>query len=193
MSRRALAAVVVSAAAALAQHPAPVEGRAGSNVRVLIFEDLACSDCAAFRRMLDEKLLPKYGEKVAFLHRDFPLARHVWARQAAIAARHLDGVKPDLGMEFRRETLASLDRIRTNGFRNHVAAFARKHSLEPDRILAALDDRRLASLVEKDFQDGVARGVAKTPTVFVNGKAFVETFTVEEISSAIEQALKENP
>ena len=40
---------------------------------------------AAFRRMLDEKLLPKYGDEVAFVHRDFPLAKHAWARQAAAA------------------------------------------------------------------------------------------------------------
>ena len=55
--------------------------------------------------------------------------------------------------------------------------------------MAALDDARLAALVEKDFQDGVARGVVNTPTVFVNGTPFIETFTFEEISKGIEEAL----
>jgi protein-disulfide isomerase len=45
-------------------------------------------------------------------------------------------------------------------------------------------------MVEKDYQDGVARGVSKTPTVFVNGRPFIETFTVEEISKAIDAELK---
>ena len=35
----------------------------------------------------------------------------------------------------------------------------------------------------------MARGVSKTPTVFVAGKPFIEVFAVEEISAAIEKAL----
>ena len=44
-------------------------------------------------------------------------------------------------------------------------------------------------MVERDLAGGVARGVSKTPTVFVDGEPFVETFTVEAISQAIETAI----
>ena len=192
MSLRALAGVLFSAAAALAQQ-IPAEGQADSAVRVLIFEDLQCPDCADFRRMMDDKLLPKYGARVAFIHRDFPLARHSWARKAAVAARYLGAVKPELGLEFRRETFARISQINKAGFLGHLESFAGRHGLDASKVIVALGDDRLNALVEKDFQEGVARGVSKTPTVFVNGKPFVETFTVEEISSAIDQALKENP
>ena len=50
----------------------------------------------------------------------------------------------------------------------------------------------LAALVQKDFEEGVARGIARTPTALVNGEPFIETFTVEQISAAIDAALKEN-
>ena len=64
--RRALAGLfVLSAVTAMAQTHL-VEGKADSPVRVLIYEDLQCPDCADFRVMLDQKLLPKYGAKVAF-------------------------------------------------------------------------------------------------------------------------------
>jgi protein-disulfide isomerase len=43
--------------------------------------------------------------------------------------------------------------------------------------------------VEEDLQDGIARGVARTPTVFVNGEAFVEPSTPDEIAKAIDAAL----
>ena len=39
----------------------------------------------------------------------------------------------------------------------------------------------------------MARGVAKTPTVFVNGTPFVETFTAEEISKGIDQTPLRKP
>ena len=83
-----------------------VEGRPDSPVRAIIYEDLQCPDCAAFRRMMDEKLLPAYGDKVAFVHRDFPLAKHAWARRAAIAARFFTDRKPELGLAYRRYTMA---------------------------------------------------------------------------------------
>ena len=62
-----------------------VEGNPSSTVRVQIWEDLQCPDCADFRVMLDQELLPKFRGTVAFEHRDFPLPKHAWARKAAPA------------------------------------------------------------------------------------------------------------
>jgi protein-disulfide isomerase len=165
------------------------EGRAGSRVRVLIFEDLQCSDCANFRVMMDRQILPKYGDRVLFLHRDFPLAKHLCARPAAIAARFFAEKDPQLGLEYRRQALATIDQTTPDNFKNRVAEFARSHGLSPSDALAALENPRYAELVEKDYQDGVGRGVVHTPTVLVNGTPFVETFTFEEISKGIDAAL----
>jgi protein-disulfide isomerase len=166
-----------------------VEGRTESKVRVLIYEDLQCPDCAAFRLMMDEKLLPRYGERVAFVHRDFPLAKHAWARKAAVAARYFTGVKPDLGLAYRRHIMATIQETRADNFNDKLSVFARDNGIDPAQAVAALDDTGLAALVERDFQDGVARGVAKTPTVFVSGKPFIEHFSFEDISQSIEDAL----
>ena len=182
-----LAAALVSAVGAVAQPI--VEGLISSPVRVVIYEDLQCSDCARFRAMLDEKLLPRYGAKVAFQHRDFPLAKHAWARKAAVAARYFQQVKPELGIDYRREVMAHIAEITAAGFEGHLAKFAASRGVDAPSAIAALHDAKLAALVEKDYQDGVARGVAKTPTVFVDGNPFIETFTVEEISAGIDRAL----
>ncbi|MGH9660809.1 MAG: thioredoxin domain-containing protein [Bryobacteraceae bacterium] len=166
-----------------------VEGRPDSPVRVVIYEDLQCPDCAAFRVMMDQNLLPKYRSKVAFVHRDFPLARHSWARKGAIAARHFEEIGAEYGVAFRRHILASIKETTSENLPGRVATFARQNATDAVKARAALEDARLAALVEKDFQDGVARGVSRTPTVFVNGKPFIETFSVEEISKAIDDAL----
>jgi protein-disulfide isomerase len=180
----AIAAMLASSA------PQPlVEGNPAAVVRVIIYEDLACSDCAVFRRMLDEKLLPRYGAKVAFEHRDFPLAKHAWARTAAIAARFWQEASPELAIALRKHLLGSIRQTTPANFNERLAAFARLHGADPQKAVAALEDPRLAGLVEKDLQEGVARGVAKTPTVFVDGAPFIETFTFEEVSKAIDAAL----
>ena len=188
MSGRLLLGLLASTIAVSAEQQL-VEGRTESKVRVLIYEDLQCPDCAAFRRMMDEKLLPRYGERVAFVHRDFPLAKHAWARKAAIAARYFTGVKPDLGLAYRRHIMATIQETRADNFNDKLSAFARDNGVDPAQAVAALDDTALAALVERDFQDGVARGVAKTPTVFVSGTPFIEHFSFEDISQSIEDAL----
>jgi protein-disulfide isomerase len=168
-----------------------VEGKPDSPVQVIIYEDLQCSDCAEFRVMLDQKLLPKYGGAVAFVHRDFPLAKHAWARKAAIVGRYFASVDPKLGIEFRRRALASIEQVTPENFDQKLAAFAKAHGADPAAAVAALEDAEFAAAVEKDYQEGVARGIAKTPTVLVNGSPFVETFTFEEISKGIDQAIAE--
>jgi protein-disulfide isomerase len=166
-----------------------VEGAASSPVRVVIYEDLQCSDCAVFRQMLDTHLLPMFAAQAAFEHRDFPLPKHSWARRAAVAARYFDTLGSKLGVAFRRETLGKLAAIAPEQFDSHVAAFAKAHGKDGAAATAAMADPKLNALVDEDYKEGVARGVAKTPTVFVNGEPFVETFTVEAISKSIAAAV----
>jgi protein-disulfide isomerase len=188
MSGKLLLTLLASSVGLSGQQPV-VEGLAESRVRVLIYEDLQCTDCAEFRRMMDDKLLPRYATRVAFVHRDFPLAKHTWAREAAVAARYFAERKPELGLAFRRQTMASIEQTTTDNFKERLAQFARANGVDPAAAVAALGDAHLASLVDRDFQDGVARGVVHTPTVFVNGQAFIEHVSFEEISAALDDAL----
>jgi len=169
-----------------------VEGKADSPVRVVIYEDLQCPDCADFRVMLDTKLLPRYGAKVAFEHRDFPLPKHKWARPASIAARFFFEKSPALAVLWRQETMRDQANITPESFDAHLTAFAKRNGVEPASALAALNDAALAGVIQKDYEEGVARGIAHTPTALVNGAPFIETFTFEEIAAGIDAALKEN-
>ena len=166
-----------------------VEGAAASQVRVLIYEDLQCPDCADFRKVLDDKLLPKYRGKVAFEHRDFPLAKHAWARKAAIAARFVAATKPDLAVGFRQYLMGHQGEINAENFNGVLERYAQEHGIDPAKAIAALDDKQLAAAVQQDFEEGVARGIAHTPTVLVNGAPFDEHFTYEEVAKAIDSEL----
>jgi protein-disulfide isomerase len=170
-----------------------IEGNPKGAVRVIIVEDLQCPDCAAFREMLDTKLLPKYKDKVAFEHRDFPLAKHAWARPAAAAARYFESVSAELGVVWRRYIMANLKQTTAATVSSRIEKFAAEHRTDAAKAIDASTAKRWLDLVEADFQEGVARGISKTPTVFVNGEPFVETFTVEEISKAIDAALGSRP
>lgn len=166
-----------------------VEGRADSAVRVIIYESLQCGDCTTFRKMMDERLLPKYAARVAFEHRDFPLAKHAWSRPAAVASRHFQTISAELALAWRRHALDHLRTITLDNFEQQLRAFATAHKTNPDGAVAALADEKLIALVERDSAEGVARGIARTPTALVNGRPFIEKFTFEEIAAAIDEAL----
>ena len=185
---RALAALFAASVAFGAVKPL-IEGNPDSPVRVIIYEDLQCPDCAAFRLMMDNEILPKYGAKAAFEHRDFPLPKHKWARKGAIAARYFQTVKPDLALEWRRYAMANLREITPENFNEKLSAWAKAHGSDPAAAIASLDDKALGAGVEEDYQDGIARGIAHTPTVLVNGEPFIETFTFEQISQGLDKAI----
>ena len=154
----------------------------------MIYEDLQCPDSARFCEMLDRRILPRFGQKAAFEHRDFPLPKHNWARKGAIASRFFEAVSPRLAAEWRRYAFANLSWITPDNFNQTLSAFARERGADPERATAGLDDKSLAEAVEYDYQEGVARGIARTPTVLVGDEPFIETFTFEEISASLEKA-----
>jgi protein-disulfide isomerase len=185
---RWLAIFLVMTSLLSAQKPL-VEGNASSSVRVVIWEDLQCPDCADFRKMMDKDLIPRFGDTVRFEHRDFPLAKHAWARPAAIAARFFETVSPELAVEFRKSTMGQQDHITPENFQDHLMAFAQAHGIDPAKATASLKDAALAAKVQQEVDEGVARGIAHTPTVLVNGEPFIETFPAEDLVKSIQREL----
>src|SRR5665213_3428000 len=174
--RRTLALLLFTVAAATsAQNSDIVEGNPFATVKVTIYSDLQCEYCQDLRTMLDEKLLPKYGRQVAFIHRDLPLGRHDWARPAAMVARWVYAQNPQVGITFQRELLAEQEHMTPARLKPWIVQFAIRHKLSEQGITAALTDPVLSAQVDRDIQMATARGVTKIPTVSVAGKSFVET------------------
>lgn len=181
--------VTLAGHSAFASRTDVVEGNPGSSVRLLIYEDLQCDDCARFEAMLEQKILPKYGARIAIVHRDFPLGKHDWARQAAVAARWVWQQGSALGIQIRRELLSEQDHITAASLNTWLADFASRNNLDPKAIVASLNDPRLNALVDQDRQGALARGVSNTPTVYVGGLAFKDPIVYEDLARALDEAL----
>ena len=183
--------VLLASTSGLLLSAAPlIEGNAQSTVRVVIYEDLQCSDCAAFAVMLEKQILPKYAAKVAFEHRDFPLPKHNWARKATIASRYFESIRPELAIEYRRATMAHQAEITPDNFSEKLVKFAKAHDLDVEKMMAAMKDATIAAAVDKEFREAVARGVGKTPTVLVDGEPFIESFSFKDIAASLDRATR---
>jgi len=160
-----------------------------NKVTVTIFTNLQCSDCLDFQTILEESLLPRFRGRVKFLHRDFPLGKHNWAKPAAIVARRFDEIACGLAAGWRTHILNRIKQTTPETLADRVREYAAEVGVDPDQVLAGLNDEKLAAAVDADIREGQSRGVTNTPTVFVNGEAFVETIPLETITAAIEKAL----
>lgn len=166
------------------------EGNLASPVRVIIYEDLQCSDCAVFAVMMEKHILPKYGSKVAFEHRDFPLPKHAWARKATVASRFFESIKPELALAYRRSTMAHQAAITPDNFMEKLVQFAKAHDVDVEKMMVGMKDAALQAAVDKEFREAVARGIGKTPTVLVDGEPFIESFTFKDIAASLDKATK---
>jgi protein-disulfide isomerase len=166
-----------------------IAGRLNSLVKVLIYEDLQCPDCADFQTMMDRQVLPRYGDRVGFVYRDFPLVYHNWAVRAAIASRFISEKNMQLGLEYRRWIMSSQDETTLENFDHRLQWFATKNHIDPQEAVKALDSSHYRALVVKDLKDGLLSGVKHTPTVIVDGKWFVEKISFDDLAKAIDAAL----
>jgi protein-disulfide isomerase len=169
--------------------PELLEGRAASAVRVFIYEDLECPDCSEFETVLEEKILPRYGDRVAFVHRDFPLPYETWAPRAALISRVLASRDLALALAYRRYVLSHQTQITAENFGGHIASFARQHRLDANDIESRAQAPEYGLVLKSDREDAIAHGVTHTPTVLVGNRRFVETIDAAELARAINDAL----
>ena len=168
----------------------PVEGDPESDIRVVSYEDLQCADCGVWRRMLDERLLPEFGDKAAFVSKDFALPKHSWAELAAMISRRLAVHDSRAAIDFRRYCFMHIAEINLENLPDRAAEFARARGFPPSDAVLAMENDDLRRAVQADYAEGQALGVTHTPTVLAGEARFVEVFGAEEVAAAIRSALE---
>ena len=159
----------------------PVKGPEDATVTVVEFSDFQCPACRQAHFRMPE-LFEKYGDKIKFVYRDFPLlGKHPDALPAAVAA-HCAG---DQGKYWEmHDKLFKSSRLKTDDFK----AFAGELSLDSEKFEACLKDPAREKEVREDLADGRDYGVSSTPTFYVNGYLVVGA-NIDEIGRLIEREL----
>ena len=165
-----------------------VEGNPSAAVKVTIFDDLQCGYCQTLRTMLDEKLLPRYGTQVAFIHRDLPLGRHDWARSAAMVARYLP---PDRYEPFVLALFANQDRwafargVNTTDELWKTAALAGMARATFDQAIA--DDGLRTWILQQQANDQKQWNIDSTPSFVINGQKYAGEMSFDAFRKLIPQ------
>src|SRR5215510_4229652 len=95
----ALLAIMVISSLSIAQAPpTALKPPKGSQVALVVFEDLQCPDCRRAAPLVEQA---SKTYKIPVVRHDFPLPMHPWSYQAAVMARFFDTHSKALGNEFR--------------------------------------------------------------------------------------------
>ena len=143
----------------------PSLGPKDAKVVMVEFSDFQCPFCRQAMPVIKE-ILKDYGDQILFVYRDFPITEtHPQAVLAALAGEcaHEQG-----------NFWAMHDKIFENQDQIsevNLKIWAIQIGLNSLQFGNCLSSGKYLSEIEQDFQEGVAAGVAATPTFFINGQA----------------------
>jgi len=169
--------------ALIAKADAPSFGPENSPVTLVEFSDFQCPYCSRAANMVT-KLKEKYGDRVRFVFRQFPLSFHQnahLASQASLAA-HAQGKF----WQYHDKLFADQAKLE----RPALEASAKEVGLDMAAFKKALDDKTYAAAVDADLKLGEQVSVDGTPTLFLNGKRIqVDPSDFDAVSKLIDAAL----
>jgi protein-disulfide isomerase len=158
----------------------PSRGDVNARVTVVEFTDFECPACGAMYPVLED-VLKSCGDRVRFVVRNYPLAKHPNALKAAQAANaaHAQGKFFEYtALLFKRQSALDVASLKK---------YASELGLDRARFDAELDGGKYAADVRRDMDDAVMYGAEGTPTIFVNG-VMLRDLTAEALHAAIDRA-----
>jgi protein-disulfide isomerase len=162
---------------------APRFGPTDAKVVIVEFSDFQCPFCSRAATAVHD-LKAKYGDKVHFVFRQFPLSFHQNAHISAEAS--LAANAQGKFWEFHDKLFANQQKLD----RESLEGYAKELGMNVGDFKKALDDKTYAATVDAEQKLGEEVAVDGTPTMFLNGKRVTNPTDVAELSKEIDSALK---
>jgi protein-disulfide isomerase len=177
----------------------PTRGNKDAKVIAVNFDDFECPYCSRMHQTLFPQLLKEYGDRVAFIYKDFPLSEiHPWATHAAVDANclasqnndaywdfadYIHGHQSDVNSEKSRDAqFGALDRLAT--------LQAQQHNLDATKLQVCMKAQK-DDAVKASVKEGEGLGVEATPTLFVNGEKIDGALPVNDVRAVFDRALQQ--
>jgi protein-disulfide isomerase len=177
----------------------PVRGNPNAKVVIVNFDDFECPFCSRAHQTLFPELLKEYGDRVAFIYKDFPLSEiHPWAIHAAVDANCLAALSNDAYWDFADYIHSNQQVVNSEkGHENQIAALDRitlteggKFNVDTAKLQACIKAQK-EDAVTASVKQGEAVGVDGTPTMFVNGRLVNGARSAEEFRAVFDSALQQ--
>jgi len=156
------ASLLCLALISLAQGPSILKPPKGSQMAIIVFEDLQCPMCRVTSPVV-EQAAKSY--KIPLVRYDFPLPMHNWSFDAAVMARYFERQSKDLGDAFRVYIFQHQTEIFPSNLRTFADRFAAEHKTALPFVVDPKGELAAAVIADRDL--GKRVGIDHTPTVYV--------------------------
>ena len=183
------AAAKLSMSSKVGADPPHVRGPTAATVTLEEFGDFQCQPCGDLSPVL-EKLEQDYSDRLWVIFRQFPLAMHKYALEAARASEAAG--RQDRFWEMH-------DLLYHNRFiwphvpdiRNAFNDYAKSLGLDVERFKKDMDSEQVNARIAADQLRGKSLGVDRTPVLFINNRPVpFASLNPPGLHSAIDEALK---
>jgi protein-disulfide isomerase len=164
---------------------APSFGPENAPIKIVEFSDFQCPFCARGADVVHE-LKKKYGSKLHFSFKQFPLPMHKDARGAAEAAMCVNEQGADKFFKFHDMAFKNQDKLDSA----NLEKFAKDAGANVDKYKECVSAKKYSDAVQKDMDYGEKIGVKSTPTFFVNGQLVSGAVPIEQFSEIIDDSLE---
>jgi protein-disulfide isomerase len=169
-----------------------IRGNPDAPVTLEEYGDFQCPPCGMFAAFLSQ-LEKEYDSRLRVVFRNFPLAMHEHAREAALAAEAagLQGRFWEMHDVLYREqeTWSKAPNVR-----ELFESYAGTMGLDVDKFKKDMDGEKARERVDTDRQRGESLGIQTTPTLFINNQPLdSKAKNPEGIRAEINAALEKRP
>jgi protein-disulfide isomerase len=165
------------------------KGGATAKLTLEEFSDFQCPACGGLAPGL-RNVIKDYGDNVRLVFRNFPLAMHRYAFQAARAAEAagLQGKfweMHDMLYDNQKEWSDSMEP------RVQFDSYATRLGLDVQKFKADMERPDITERVKADYARGMSLGVKGTPTIYLNGRELLpgRLVTEQDLRREIDAAL----
>jgi protein-disulfide isomerase len=159
-----------------------IQGPAEAAVTLVEYGDYECPYCGAAYPIIKE-VQERMGEGLRFVFRNFPITTsHPHAELAAEAAEA--AAAQDRFWEMHDLLYENQQRLGEED----LHAYADQLGLEVEPFDQELAEHVHAERVHEDFMSGVRSGVNGTPTFYINGVRYDDSYELETLLAALERA-----
>jgi len=159
-----------------------IQGSADAPVTLVEYGDYECPYCGEAYPIVKE-IQSRMGKQLRFVFRNFPISTaHPHAEIAAEAAEA--AAAQDRFWEMHDHLYENQRHLREDDLRS----YARAIELDRDMFDKELAEHVHADRVHEDFMSGVRSGVNGTPTFFINGVRYDDSYESETLLMALNGA-----
>jgi protein-disulfide isomerase len=160
-----------------------IQGNRYAEIELVEYGDFQCPYCGQAYPIV-KIIQQKLGNHLKFIFRNFPLSEiHPQARLAAVASEA--AAKQNKFWEMHHIMFENQHRL----YPSDLIEYANELGLDGDQFQDDATNDDLIEKVEADFESGVRSGVNGTPTFFINGEKYNDSWDEDTLESYLKSKI----